>query len=173
MLSVATTSPRPTLVKGARGARSTIALKMLMAVSGIVFILFVLVHMYGNLKAFAGHDAYNEYAEHLRILGEPMLPREGFLWIMRVGLIVALVVHVYCAVALWRRAERARTVKYEVKKNLASTFSSRIMRWGGLDHPAVPHLAPAELHDRQGQRDRRRRPTTRTTCWSTRSTPGG
>ncbi len=132
MLSVATTSPRPTLVKGARGARSTIALKLLMAVSGIVFILFVLAHMYGNLKAFAGHDAYNEYAEHLRILGEPMLPREGFLWILRVVLIVALAVHVYCAVALWRRAGRARTVKYQVKKNLSSTFSSRFMRWGGV-----------------------------------------
>ncbi len=132
MLSVATTSPRPTLVKGARGARSTIALKLLMAVSGIIFILFVLVHMYGNLQAFAGHDAYNEYAEHLREIGEPMLPREGLLWIIRVGLIVALVVHVYCAVALWRRAARARTVKYEVKKNLASTFSSRMMRWGGV-----------------------------------------
>ena len=132
MLSVATTSPRPTLVKGARGARSTIALKMLMAVSGIIFILFVLVHMYGNLQAFAGHDAYNEYAEHLREIGEPMLPREGLLWIIRVGLVVALVVHVYCAVALWRRAGRARTVKYQVKKNLASTFSSRFMRWGGV-----------------------------------------
>ena len=132
MLSVATTSPRPTLVKGARGARSTIALKMLMAVSGIIFILFVLVHMYGNLQAFAGHDAYNEYAEHIREIGEPMLPREGLLWIIRVGLVVSLVVHVYCAVALWRRAGRARTVKYNVKKNLTSTFSSRFMRWGGV-----------------------------------------
>ena len=119
-------------MKGARGARSTIALKMLMAVSGIIFILFVLVHMYGNLQAFAGHDAYNEYAEHIREIGEPMLPHEGLLWIIRVGLIVSLVVHVYCAVALWRRAGRARTVKYHVKKNLTSTFSSRFMRWGGV-----------------------------------------
>ena len=61
-----------------------------------------------------------------------MLPREGLLWIIRVGLIVSLVVHVYCAVALWRRAGRARTVKYHVKKNLTSTFSSRLMRWGGV-----------------------------------------
>ena len=30
--------------------------------------------MYGNLQAFAGHDAFNEYAEHLRTFGEPMLP---------------------------------------------------------------------------------------------------
>ena len=41
--------------------------------------------MYGNLKAFAGHDAYNGYAEHLREIGEPMLPHEGLLWIIRVG----------------------------------------------------------------------------------------
>jgi succinate dehydrogenase / fumarate reductase cytochrome b subunit len=121
-----------TLVRGARSTRSTIALKLLMAASGVLFIGFVLLHMYGNLKAFSGHDAYNEYAEHLRIIGEPMLPREGMLWLIRAALIVALVVHVYAAVALWRRAGRARTVKYQVKKNLASSFSSRMMRWGGL-----------------------------------------
>ena len=79
-----------TLVKNSRSTRSTIALKLLMAVSGIVFIGFVLAHMYGNLKAFAGHDAYNEYAEHLRTFGEPMLPYGGMLWILRTVLIVSL-----------------------------------------------------------------------------------
>ena len=122
----------PTLVKGARSTRSTIALKMLMAVSGILFIGFVLLHMYGNLKAFAGHDAFNEYAEHLREIGEPFLPHGGALWVTRVVLIVALAVHVACAAALWRRAAGARTVKYVVKKNSHSTFSSRWMRWGGV-----------------------------------------
>ncbi len=117
---------------GARASRSTITLKLLMAASGIVFILFVLLHMYGNLKAFAGHDAYNEYAHHLRTLGEPMLPYEGFLWILRAALIVALVVHVYSALTLWRRAGKARSQKYVVKRNIASSFSSRTMRWGGL-----------------------------------------
>jgi succinate dehydrogenase / fumarate reductase cytochrome b subunit len=121
-----------TLVKGARASRSTISLKLLMAVTGILFILYVLLHMYGNLKAFSGHDAYNTYAEHLRTLGEPMLPYGGFLWVMRVVLIVAVVGHVYAAVALWRRAGKARQHKYAVKKNLASSLSSRTMRWGGL-----------------------------------------
>jgi succinate dehydrogenase / fumarate reductase cytochrome b subunit len=121
-----------TLVTGARASRSTITLKLLMAASGIIFILYVLAHMYGNLKAFSGQAAYNEYAEHLRTLGEPLLPYSGFLWILRVVLIVALVVHVYAAVALWRRANRARSTKYVMKKNLASSFSSRWMRWGGL-----------------------------------------
>jgi len=123
---------RPTLVKGSRAARSTIALKMLMAVSGIVFIGYVLAHMYGNLKAFAGHDAFNEYAEHLRELGEPLLPHEGALWLIRVVLVVARAVHVYAAVALWRRASKARSVQYVVKKNKHSSFSSHWMRWGGV-----------------------------------------
>ncbi len=105
---------------------------MLMAVTGLIFIGYVLAHMYGNLKAFAGHDAFNDYAEHLRELGEPILPYAGALWIIRVVLLVALVVHVASAVALWRRAGQARTVKYVVKKNKHSTFASHWMRWGGI-----------------------------------------
>lgn len=125
-------TPGPTLVKGARATRTTIALKLGMAVSGIIFIGFVLAHMYGNLKAFAGHDAFNTYAEHLREIGEPMLPHGGLLWILRVGLIASLVVHVYCAVVLWRRAAAARPTKYVAKKNPGASRSSLMMRWGGV-----------------------------------------
>lgn len=128
VLDVSTTS----LVKGARASRSTIALKLLMAISGLIFIGFVLMHMYGNLKAFAGHDAFNEYAHHLRTFGEPMLPHEGLLWIIRVVLLGALIVHVYAAVTLWRRAKRARTTPYVMKKHTGATFASRLMRWGGV-----------------------------------------
>jgi succinate dehydrogenase / fumarate reductase cytochrome b subunit len=122
----------PTLVKGSRSTRSTIALKLLMAVSGFIFIGFVLLHMYGNLKAFAGHDAYNDYAHHLRTLGEPMLPHEGALWIIRAILVASLVVHVYAAALLWRRARKARTVKYVMKKHTGAIPASRLMRWGGV-----------------------------------------
>jgi succinate dehydrogenase cytochrome b subunit len=122
----------PTLVKNSRSTRSTIALKLLMAVSGIVFIGFVLLHMYGNLKAFAGQEAYNEYAHHLRTIGTPMLPESGLLWIIRVTLVVALVTHVYAAVTLWLRARRARTVKYVMKKHTGAIPASRLMRFGGV-----------------------------------------
>jgi succinate dehydrogenase / fumarate reductase cytochrome b subunit len=105
---------------------------MLMAVSGLIFIGFLVAHMYGNLKVFAGEEAFNEYAHHIREIGEPMLPHEGLLWVLRVGLIGALVAHVYAAVALTRRAHAARTTKYVVKKNKGSSLSSRTMRWGGL-----------------------------------------
>lgn len=128
MSVVATT----TLVKGARSTRSTIAIKLTMAVSGLIFIGFVLAHMYGNLKAFGGHDAFNEYAEHLRTIGEPIFPRSGILWILRAGLIASLVVHVTAAAVLWRRARAARTVQYAVNRYRHSSLSSRTMRWGGL-----------------------------------------
>jgi succinate dehydrogenase / fumarate reductase, cytochrome b subunit len=112
--------------------RTTIALKISMAVSGAVFIAFVLLHMYGNLQAFGGHDAFNEYAEHLRTFGQPMLPYTGLLWVIRIGLVIALVVHVVAAVMLWRRARAARTVPYVMKKRTGATFASGLMRWGGV-----------------------------------------
>ena len=119
-------------MKGSRAARSTIFIKILMALSGLLFILFVLAHMYGNLHAFQGEAAFNEYAAHLRTIGEPILPHAGFLWILRAGLIIALVVHVACAVYLWNRASKARPTAYAVKRNRGSSLSSRTMRWGGL-----------------------------------------
>jgi len=105
---------------------------MLMALSGLFFIAFVLGHMYGNLKAFAGQDSFNEYAEHLREYGQPILPYSGLLWIVRVGLVGSLAVHVYAALTLWARAKRARTTPYVMKKRTGATWASLIMRWGGV-----------------------------------------
>lgn len=132
MPPVATQTTGPTLVKGARATRTTIALKLLMATSGIIFVLFVLLHMYGNLRAFWGETSYNTYAEGLRTIFYPDLPRVGFLWIMRVVLAVSLVAHVTCAVLLARRARAARPVRYQVKKHTGAIPASRLMRWGGL-----------------------------------------
>lgn len=103
-----------------------------MASSGVVFIGFVLFHMYGNLKMFAGEDAFNGYAEHLRVFGEPILPKNGLLWILRVVLVVALATHVLSAITLWRRANDARSVKYVARRKTTSALSSRWMRWGGV-----------------------------------------
>ncbi|WP_110206357.1 succinate dehydrogenase cytochrome b subunit [Nocardioides daejeonensis] len=122
----------PTLIKGGRSTRSTIALKLLMAVTGLVFIGYVLLHMYGNLKVFAGQDAFDTYAHHLRTFGEPMLPHKGLLWIIRVVLLLSIIGHAYAAFTLWARANSARTSKYVVKKAVAATLSSKMMRWGGV-----------------------------------------
>lgn len=113
-------------------AGSTIFLKTLMAVSGLIFVGYVLLHMYGNLKVFSGEEAFNTYAHHLRTFGEPMLPYGGLLWIFRVVLLLALIAHVYSASQLWKRANQARPQKYAVKKTVAASFSSKWMRWGGV-----------------------------------------
>jgi succinate dehydrogenase / fumarate reductase cytochrome b subunit len=122
----------PTLAKGsARSTRSTIALKLLMAVTGLIFIGYVLAHMFGNLKVFAGQESFDSYAEHLRVLGEPILPYSGALWLVRAVLLLSLVGHAYAAYTLWARAAKARSQKYTVKKAAGATISSRTMRWGG------------------------------------------
>lgn len=113
-------------------AGSTLFLKTVMAVSGLIFVLYVLLHMYGNLKVFWGEEAFNTYAHHLRTIGEPMLPHAGLLWVIRVVLIIAVVAHVYSAAQLWKRANAAREQKYAVKKAVAASFSSKWMRWGGV-----------------------------------------
>jgi succinate dehydrogenase / fumarate reductase cytochrome b subunit len=123
-VATSTVSPRPVTSR-----RTTIALKVLMAVTGLIFVGFVLAHMYGNLKVLSGETAFNEYAEHLRTFGEPILPRSGLLWILRVVLVVALVGHVYAAFQLWSRAGSARRTKYAAAK---SAFRSKAMRWGGV-----------------------------------------
>lgn len=48
-----------------------------MAGTGIVFALFVLVHMIGNLKVYTGAQHFDDYAVWLRTLLEPLLPYEG------------------------------------------------------------------------------------------------
>lgn len=110
---------------------STIFLKTIMAVTGVIFVLFVLLHMYGNLKLFAGEQAYNDYSEHLRTIGEPMLPRRGLLYVIEAVLLVSVIAHVYCAATLWKRANHARPQRYSVKKRVAASISSKWMRWGG------------------------------------------
>jgi succinate dehydrogenase / fumarate reductase, cytochrome b subunit len=107
-------------------------MKLVMAVSGALFVFYVIAHMYGNLKVFGGQQAFDDYSEHLRSLGEPILPYSGFLWVMRLLLVVALIAHVYAAFYLWSRAQGARNTRYAVKKAAAATVSSRFMRWGGV-----------------------------------------
>ena len=69
-----------------------------MAVTGLALVGYLFAHMLGNLKVFLGADDLNQYAAWLRTIGEPALPYSVFLWIMRVGLVVAVVLHITAAV---------------------------------------------------------------------------
>ena len=68
-----------------------------MAVTGFILYGFVLMHMWGNLKVYAGREYLNHYSEVLREIGAPFFGHEQALWIIRVVLLVAVILHFYSA----------------------------------------------------------------------------
>jgi succinate dehydrogenase / fumarate reductase cytochrome b subunit len=110
---------------------STVGKKAVMAVSGLVMLLYLLAHMLGNLKIFFGPDDYNGYAHWLRTMGEPALHYEWALWVIRVVLAASVVAHGVCAYQLSRRDLRARPVGYQHRR-ARSSYATRTMRWGGV-----------------------------------------
>ncbi|MEV6490205.1 succinate dehydrogenase cytochrome b subunit [Actinoplanes sp. NPDC051633] len=113
-------------------ARSTVSLKILMAVTGLLLVAFLFAHMAGNLKIFVGAESFDHYAHWLRGLGAPLLPETWYLWIQRAGLTVALIGHVAAATILARRARKARPVRYAHRPKVQGSYAARTMRWGGV-----------------------------------------
>lgn len=103
-----------------------------MAVTGAMMVLFLVAHMLGNLKIFIGRESFNDYATALRTLLEPLAPYRTLLTILEVVLVVAVVLHIWAAISLARRARAARPVKYAAKKSQAGGYSTHIMRYGGV-----------------------------------------
>ncbi|MFD0517264.1 succinate dehydrogenase cytochrome b subunit [Paractinoplanes durhamensis] len=115
-----------------RKRTSSVLLKIIMAVTGITLILFLYLHMIGNLKIFFGAEAFDHYAHWLRSVATPLLPRTWFLWIQRGGLTVAVIAHIASAAILARRARAARPVKYVHRPKVQGSYAARTMRWGGV-----------------------------------------
>ncbi|MBO0516993.1 succinate dehydrogenase [Streptomyces beijiangensis] len=111
--------------------KSTVGKKTIMAVSGLIMLMYLVVHMLGNLKIFFGAGEFNHYAHWLRTLGEPFLHYEWALWLIRVVLVAAVVAHAVSAYQLSRLDRRARPVAYAHKRRRAS-YATRTMRWGGI-----------------------------------------
>jgi succinate dehydrogenase / fumarate reductase, cytochrome b subunit len=112
--------------------QSAVGKKWVMALSGIGLLGYVLAHMVGNLKLFLGKAHLNEYAEWLRTLGEPALPRTVVLWALRIGLLAAFVLHIVAAAQLTRMNQRARGDYQASRDYVAANFASRTMRWTGV-----------------------------------------
>jgi succinate dehydrogenase / fumarate reductase cytochrome b subunit len=112
--------------------QTAVGKKWVMAVTGIMLMGYVLVHMIGNLHMYEGPEHFNAYGESLRDLGGELVPRTWVLWALRLGLIAAFVLHVHAAIALTRINHQARPEKYRSDRTyLAANFASRSMRWTG------------------------------------------
>lgn len=99
---------------------SSIGAKTVMAVSGILLMLFVLGHMLGNLQVFLGPDALNAYAAKLQGLG-PLL------WVVRLGLLGILLAHVFAAIKVWRQTSAARPIPYQRPGSVQTTLAAKSM----------------------------------------------
>lgn len=103
-----------------------------MAVTGLLLVAFLYVHMIGNLKIFFGEESFDHYAHWLRSIGTPLLPEAWYLYIQRGVLTVAVIGHIVAAVILARRARLARPVKYVHRPKVQGSYAARTMRWGGV-----------------------------------------
>ena len=97
----------------------------MVALTGIVLVLFVIGHLLGNLSIFLGPDAINSYAQFLQGLGE-------ILWMIRLFLLACVGLHIWFTITLWHENMRARPQKYAVKNDLDTTVYARLMRLSGL-----------------------------------------
>jgi succinate dehydrogenase / fumarate reductase cytochrome b subunit len=137
---------------------SSIGMKIVMALSGLGLVLFIFVHMLGNLELFGGQNAINQYGAALRVV-PPLL------WAFRLGLFVLVVAHIASGVRLALLNRRARPVGYARKKNLTTGIAARTMIWTGvligifvtyhILHFTVRSVEPAYAHmqDAQGRHD--------------------
>lgn len=103
-----------------------------MAVSGILMVLFLIVHMLGNLKFFFGAESFDHYAAWLRTIATPLLPHGWYLWIQRVGLLVIVVAHIASATILTKRDHDARPVRYRQRPRSRGPYTTATMRYGGI-----------------------------------------
>ena len=116
-----------------RAWTTTVFVKQLMAISGIVFVLFLLFHSYGNLKMFLGQEAYDHYAHWLKEDAfVPIFPHGGFIWVFRAAMVLMLVIHIWAAAVTWKRSRRARRSAYVVKRSAADAYAARTMRMTGV-----------------------------------------
>lgn len=118
---------------------SALGKKAVMALTGVIGMGFVFMHMAGNLKIYTGENAegvkhIDEYGEWLRTLLEPAIPHTGTLWILRAVLIGAVLIHVHAAITLSMMNRRARPVGYKGGRSygLGSTYVARSMRITGI-----------------------------------------
>ena len=105
---------------------TSVGKKLMMAITGLGFCVFLIAHLAGNLTLYAGKDAFNSYAEHLHSLG-PLLN------VAELGLLFFAVIHVLTGAILFYQNFKARPVRYSVNKNAGGrTIGSRTMPYTGF-----------------------------------------
>jgi len=141
----------------ARAYRSSLGKKYIMAITGFLLFLFVIVHLLGNLQVYLGPEPMNAYAALLK-------SRPALLWTARAGLFIIAVLHIVSALQLAAENRAARPQHYAEGKPIATVASRTILVSGliifafivyHLMHFTVGITNPdfMELHDPLGHHD--------------------
>jgi succinate dehydrogenase / fumarate reductase cytochrome b subunit len=104
--------------------QTSIGTKQLMALTGIVLVLFALGHMLGNMTVYQGPEMINAYAAWLQ--GHPLL------WVFRVTMLAIVALHIALAIRVARENRAARPQAYARKTSLQATLASRSMLGTGI-----------------------------------------
>ena len=102
----------------------SIGRKVIMAVTGLLMVLFVIGHMLGNLTIFAGPNGINSYAFHLHELA-PVV------WGTRIVMGAAVLLHLFISIQITLENSAAKPDRYAVQNHLRATWMSRNMIWTG------------------------------------------
>lgn len=103
----------------------SIGRKAVMAVTGLLMVLFVVGHLLGNSTVFFGPNALNGYAQKLHDLA-------AVVWITRLVMLTAVILHIAISIQITLENEAANPSKYAVDRSLKATFASKSMIWTGL-----------------------------------------
>src|SRR5947199_4833631 len=88
---------------------SSVGTKILIGVSGLFLVLYLIIHIAGNLLVFFGPQVFNTYAYNMEVRN-PLLPAIELL------LLLVFLVHIYKTVTMFVRNQSARPVRYVQKK---------------------------------------------------------
>jgi len=105
---------------------TSIGKKLMMAVTGLSFCFFLLIHLAGNLAVYGGKDAFNSYAERFHSLG-------AIITVSEYVLLLFAIIHVFFGATLFYENLVARPIKYSVKKSAGgSSLGSATMPYTGF-----------------------------------------
>ncbi|MFP8878473.1 MAG: succinate dehydrogenase cytochrome b subunit [Myxococcota bacterium] len=116
---------------------SVIGKKAIVAVTGILMLGFLILHVVGNLKVFLpdvrpGVPDVDIYSQFLRTMGEPIFPYSSALWIVRIVMLISLALHLVCVVQLAQHNRRARPIRYRHSRKFEeATIPARAMLYTG------------------------------------------
>lgn len=103
----------------------SIGRKVVMAITGLLMVLFVIGHLLGNFSIFAGPNGLNAYAFKLHT---DLLP---LVWGTRVVMGAAVLLHLFLSIQITLENSAAKPDRYAVQNSLRATFASKNMIWTG------------------------------------------